>query len=331
VNREAALARAREGFRGAKELVTGLETVLLVYLGARLAIAGDLTIGMLFAFMAWRQQFLEKTTALIETAVNFRLLDLHLQRIADIAHTEPEAGLDGAASLVPRPVEGRIELRELGFRHGEDEAEILSGVNLSVAPGEFVAITGPSGGGKTTLLKLMLGLLRPTAGQVLLDGRVLDAAGMAAFRASAGVVMQEDQLLAGSIAENISFFDPRPDLDFMRDCARLAGVDEEVMAMPMTYSTLVGDLGAALSGGQRQRILLARALYRRPRVLLMDEGTSHLDVAKEREVNAALARLSITRIVIAHRPETIAAADRVLVLRDGRLQEAARAPLLAAV
>jgi len=331
VNREAALARAREGFRGAKELVTGLETVLLVYLGARLAIAGDLTIGMLFAFMAWRQQFLEKTTALIETAVNFRLLDLHLQRIADIAHTEPEAGLDDATSLVPRAIEGRIELRELGFRHGEDEAEILSGVNLSVASGEFVAITGPSGGGKTTLLKLMLGLLRPSAGQVLLDGRPLDAAGMAAFRASAGVVMQEDQLLAGSIAENISFFDPRPDLDFMRDCARLAGVDEEVMAMPMTYSTLVGDLGAALSGGQRQRILLARALYRRPRVLLMDEGTSHLDVAKEREVNAALAQLSITRIVIAHRPETIAAADRVLVLRDGRLQEAARAPLLAAV
>lgn len=329
-NREAALARTREGFRAAKELVSGIETVVLVWLGALLAISGDLTIGMLFAFMAWRQQFQEKAAALVETAVKLRLLDLHLQRIADIAHTEREPGLDAGASLVPRPVEGRIELRGIGFRHGEDEPAILSGLDLAVAPGEFVAITGPSGGGKTTLLKLMLGLLRPSAGQVLLDGRPLDAAGMAAFRAQAGVVMQEDQLLSGSIAENITFFDPRPDLAFMRDCARLAGVDEEVMAMPMTYSTLVGDLGAALSGGQRQRILLARALYRRPRVLLMDEGTSHLDVAKEREVNAALAQLSITRIVIAHRPETIAAADRVLVLRDGALHEAARAPVLAA-
>jgi ATP-binding cassette subfamily B protein RaxB len=329
-NREADLARARENFRGAKELVTGLETVLLVYLGARLAISGDLTIGMLFAFMAWRQQFLEKTTALVDTAVNFRLLDLHLQRIADIAHSEREEGVDADAPLVPRAFEGRIELRGIAFRHGEAEPEILRDVNLAIAPGAFVAITGPSGGGKTTLLKIMLGLLKPSAGQVLLDGRALDAVGLAAFRASAGVVMQDDSLLSGSIAENITFFDPRPDLAFMRACAAMAGVDEEVMAMPMTYSTLVGDLGTALSGGQRQRLLLARALYRRPRVLLMDEGTSHLDIAKEREVNAALASLDITRIVIAHRPETIAAADRVLVLHDGALHEAPRVPVLAA-
>jgi ATP-binding cassette subfamily B protein RaxB len=330
VNREAALGRMRENFRGAQALVTGLETVLLVYLGARLAIVGDLTIGMLFAFMAWRQQFLEKTTALVDTAVRFRLLELHLQRIADVAHSEREPGLDAGPLLVPRPVEGRVELRGIGFRHGDAEPLILDGVDLVVAPGEFIAITGPSGGGKTTLLKIMLGLLRPTAGQVLLDGRPLDAAGLAAFRATAGVVMQDDALLAGSIAENITFFDPRPDLGFMQECASLAGIDDEVMAMPMTYSTLVGDLGAALSGGQRQRLLLARALYRRPRVLLMDEGTSHLDVTKEREVNAALAALNITRIVIAHRPETVAAADRVVVLRGGRLLDAPHRAMLAA-
>jgi ATP-binding cassette subfamily B protein RaxB len=329
-NRTAALGRAREGFRNAKELVTGLELILVVYLGARLAIDGDMTIGMLFAFMAYRQQFMDKTTALVDTAVKFRLLDLHLQRIADIAHEEREPGLDLGAPPVERPFEGRVEFRNVTFRHAEAEPEILSGLDFTVAPGEFVAITGPSGGGKTTLLKLMLGLLRPQSGQVLLDGRPLDPAGLAAFRAQAGVVMQDDALLAGSIAENITFFDPRPDIDFMRDCARLAGVDEDIMAMPMTYGTLVGDLGQALSGGQRQRLLLARALYRRPRILLMDEGTSHLDVAKEREVNAALASLAITRIVIAHRPETIASADRVVVLKDGRLQEAPRGPVLAA-
>jgi ATP-binding cassette subfamily B protein RaxB len=330
-NREAALGRAREGFRGAKELVTGVETILVVYVGATLAIAGDLSIGMLFAFMAYRQQFIEKTAALVDTAVRFRLLELHLQRIADIAHAEREPGLNAAGGdpLVARQFNGCIALRGVTFRHAEAEPEVLSGVDLTVAPGEFLAVTGPSGGGKTTLLKIMLGLLRPQSGQVLLDGRPLDAAGMAAFRAGAGVVMQDDMLLAGSIAENITFFDPRPELEWMRECAMLAGVDNEVMAMPMTYGTLVGDLGMALSGGQRQRLLLARALYRRPRILLMDEGTSHLDLAKEREVNAALAALDITRIVIAHRPETIAAADRVVVLRDGQLQDAPRGPVLA--
>lgn len=324
VNREAALGRAREGFRGARELVTGVELIIVVYVGALLAIAGDLTVGMLFAFMAYRQQFTDKTTALVDTAVRFRLLDLHLQRIAEIALTPREPGLDPAltAPVVAQPCHGGIALQGVVFRHAESEPDILAGVDLRVAPGEFVAITGPSGGGKTTLLKVMLGLLQPQAGRVLVDGFTLDAVRMAAFRAQAGVVMQDDALLTGSMAENITFFDPRPDLDRMRDCAASAGLDNEVMAMPMNYGTLVGDLGTALSGGQRQRLLLARALYRQPRILLMDEGTSHLDLAKEREVNAALAGLEMTRIVIAHRPETIAAADRVLELRHGLLRAA---------
>jgi len=330
VNRDAALGRAREVFRAGKELVSGLELIVVVYLGARLSIAGELTIGMLFAFMAYRQQFFDKTLALLETAVSFRLLDLHLQRIADIALSEREAGVDFGQPLVARPLVGRVELRDVYFRHAAFEPELLVGVNMEVVPGEFVAITGPSGAGKTTLLKVMIGLLNPTAGQVLVDGHPLCPVGMAGFRAQVGVVMQDDALLGGSIAENISFFDPRPDLGWMRQCALMAGIDDEVMAMPMTYGTMVGDLGLALSGGQRQRLLLARALYRRPRILLMDEGTSHLDLAKEREVNAALAALDITRIVIAHRPQTIAAADRVLTLREGRLHAAPRPMLMAA-
>ena len=181
--------------------------------------------------------------------------------------------------------------------------------------------TGPSGGGKTTLLKVMLGLLRPESGEVLVDGRRLEHVGVGSFREQIGAVMQDDHLLSGSIAENISFFDARPDMAWVRQCAVTAGVDAEIMAMPMNYNTLVGDLGMGLSGGQRQRVLLARALYRRPRILFMDEGTSNLDVAKEREVNAALARLKITRVVIAHRPETIAVADRVVVFEGGRIGE----------
>ena len=167
----------------------------------------------------------------------------------------------------------------------------------------------------------MLGLTRPASGTIRIDGRALDQIGVAAFRARIGAVMQDDTLLTGSLAENISFFDSRADVAWMRACATAAGLDAEIMAMPMNYNTMVGDLGTGLSGGQRQRLLLARALYRRPRILFVDEGTSHLDLLKEREVNAALAALCITRVVIAHRPETIAAADRVVTLREGRVVE----------
>jgi len=332
VNRKAGLARMQASLRIGNDLVQGAGNILVIYLGARLCIAGDMTVGMLFAFMSYRQQFIDKTTSLIETGIKYRMLDLHLGRIADIALADREAGLDHEP-LVSHSVRGRIELRDISFRYADTEPEILSGVNLSIEPGEFVAITGPSGGGKTTLLKVMVGLLRPGNGEVLVDNMGLDRVGIGIFRAQIGVVMQEDYLLSGSIAENITFFDPQIDVAWLRQCAAIAGIDAEIMAMPMNYNTLVGDLGTGLSAGQRQRLLLARALHRRPRILFMDEGTSHLDLAKEREVNAALRELQITRVIIAHRPETIAAADRVLRLEGGRVlgNEDAECLLVAAV
>jgi ATP-binding cassette subfamily B protein RaxB len=331
VNRKAGLTRMQATLRIINDLIQGAGNILVIYLGARLAIAGDMTVGMLFAFMSYRQQFIDKTTSLIETGIKFRMLDLHLGRIADIALADREAGLDHEP-LVSHSVTGQIELRDISFRYADTEPEVVSGASLTIEPGEFVAITGASGGGKTTLLKIMLGLLRPASGEVLIDGVQVDRVGVGIFRAQIGVVMQEDHLLTGSIAENITFFDPQIDVAWLRQCAAIAGIDAEIMAMPMNYNTLVGDLGTGLSGGQRQRLLLARALYRRPRILFMDEGTSHLDLAKEREVNAALRELQITRVIIAHRPETIAAADRVLRLEGGRVldDDAAARPLLSA-
>jgi ATP-binding cassette subfamily B protein RaxB len=284
-----------------------------------LTLTGDMTVGMLIAFMAWKQQFLDKATKLIETAIDYRMLDLHLERIADIALAEREVGHE-REGLIERPIWGAVELRGVGFRYAETEPEVLDGVDLKIEPGEFVAITGPSGGGKTTLLKVMLGLFKPSAGEVLIDGVPLDHFGTQAFRAQVGVVMQDDQLLSGSLADNICFFDGQLDIDRLRNCTMMAGIDDEIMAMPMNYNTLIGDMGTALSGGQRQRLLLARALYRQPRILFMDEGTSNLDVEKERQVNRALASLNITRIVIAHRPETIRAADRIVALEGGALR-----------
>jgi ATP-binding cassette, subfamily B, bacterial CvaB/MchF/RaxB len=318
ISRSIRQGRFTIGFKIANDLIYGIENVLVVWLGARAIMANDMTIGMLYAFMAYKEQFLGKATNLIETGIQYRMLDLHLDRLSDIALAEREQDRHGD-SLVARPIEGAVELKGVSFRYADTEPEVLSGADLKVEAGEFVAVTGPSGGGKTTLLKIMLGLFKPLEGTVLIDGTPIAHFGTQAFRSQIGVVMQDDQLLSGSIAENICFFDARIDLDWMRACAKMAGIDDEIMAMPMNYNTLIGDMGTTLSGGQRQRVLLARALYRRPRMLFMDEGTSHLDLDKEREVNRALAELKITRIVIAHRPETIRAADRIVVLREGRV------------
>ena len=215
----------------------------------------------------------------------------------------------------------KLELQDLRFAYAPSEPEVLSGLNLSIEPGESVAIVGPSGCGKTTLLKLMLGVHAPQAGEIRVGGVPLRQLGLRNWRDMIGTVMQDDQLFAGSIADNISFFDPMADPEWVSECARVAAVLEDIEAMPMGWQTLIGDLGGSLSGGQRQRILLARALYKRPKVLFLDEATSALDVERERQVNQAIRGLALTRIIVAHRPETIASASRVIVLQDGRVAQ----------
>src|SRR3954465_7632844 len=208
----------------------------------------------------------------------------------------------------------RIEVRNLGFRYSEHEPWIFENVSFCIEAGESVAIVGPSGGGKTTLLKVMAGLLQPTKGEILINGEPIRRIGLEAYRNMIGVVLQDDQLFAGSIAENVSFFSDAPDQGRIEACAILAAVHDDIVAMPMGYGTLIGDMGTVLSGGQKQRVLIARALYKRPGILLLDEATSHLDVKREREVNEALRHVRATRVVIAHRPETIRAADRVITI-----------------
>jgi ATP-binding cassette subfamily B protein RaxB len=234
-----------------------------------------------------------------------------LERLSDIALTPIEAGHMQPIAYT-REIQGRIELRNVSFRYSESDPCVLEDINLTIAPGEFINIMGPSGGGKTTLIKIMLGLLEPTTGGVLIDGVPLSAVRGRAYREQVGAVMQEDQLLSGSIADNICFFDPDFDQDRMVACAQLAGIHQEIMAMPMTYNSLVGDMGSSLSGGQKQRLLLARALYRQPRILFLDEGTAHLDLENERHIHQSLMHLQMTRISVAHRPDISAGADRVI-------------------
>jgi ATP-binding cassette, subfamily B, bacterial CvaB/MchF/RaxB len=212
----------------------------------------------------------------------------------------------------------------VSFRYSTLEAPILQNVNLTISEGESVAIVGPSGCGKTTLLKIILGLLEPTEGDVLVGGVSLRQLGTA-HREMIGTVMQEDDLFAGSIADNISFFDAEPNRERIEECARLAAIHNDIVATPMGYNTLIGDMGTTLSGGQKQRVLLARALYKQPRILALDEATSHLDVTCERNVNESVRALKLTRIIIAHRPETISMAGRVIALSNRRVESQTRA------
>ena len=315
----AGVERLKGGFKALNDVVFGCENLGVIYLGALAVLDGRMTIGMLFAFVAYKQQFVDKAVRLIEKAIEFRMLDLHLERLADITRAEPEPGQDRTSYRTPPS--GRIEVRNLSFRYGPSESFVFEHVNFIVEPGDYLAIIGPSGGGKTTLMKVMLGLLDSTDGEVLIDGLPLGTFGARAFRDHVGVVMQDDQLLSGSIADNICFFDQAFDHAHMQHCAEIACVHDDIVRMPMSYDSLIGDMGSSLSGGQRQRILLARALYRRPRLLFMDEGTSHLDTEVEARVNAAIRGLGLTRIIIAHRPETIASAARRITIMNGRLRE----------
>jgi ATP-binding cassette subfamily B protein RaxB len=252
------------------------------------------------------------------------MLALHLERLSDIALADEDRSFT-APDARRRDLQGRIELTGVRFRYGPTDPFVLDGVNLVVEPGEHIAITGKSGGGKTTLVKIILGFLEPSEGEVSIDGIPLAEFGIRNFQEQLAAVLQEDNLFAGSLVDNIALFDDSPDLKRVVEAAKAAAIDDDICAMPMGYETRVGDMGSALSGGQKQRVLLARALYRQPRLLVMDEGTAHLDPATERRVNSAIADLGITRIIIAHRDETISAADKIYCASEGKIVPLARA------
>ncbi len=324
---EAAIARLEATFAGIGQFAFGAMRVAVAWIGARLVLAGHLSVGSLVMGVAYAELCATRVRALIDKASEFALLGLHAERIADIARCEPEQHVLGAY-CGPEPAPG-IEVDRLSFRYADDEPWVVHDCSFSIRAGESVAIVGPSGCGKSTLAKLILGLLEPSEGEVRFGGIDIRRYGLSAYRAELAAVLQGDDLFAGSIAANISSFDPGADLPDIQRAAQLAGIAEDIGAMQMGYETRVGELGSCLSGGQKQRILLARALYRRPRILVLDEATSHLDVQRERHINAAVASLAVTRIIIAHRPETIASADRVIRLGEGHGQAEER-PLVPA-
>lgn len=326
VNHDVRLARMGLGFKCASQLVFGVERVAVIWIGALLAMQNVFSVGMLIAYLAYKDQFAGRMSALIDKWVEFRMLRLHGERLADIVLTEPEDAEPRPEVLAPDLP--RIEVDKLSFRYAEGEPWVLKDCTFTVEVGESLAIIGGSGCGKTTLVKLMLGLLKPTEGGIRVGGLDLHQVGPRNIRSIVGAVMQDDQLFAGSIADNISFFDTAHDQTRIEAVAQLASIHDEIAGMPMGYHSLIGDMGSSLSGGQKQRVILARALYRDPKLLFLDEATSHLDVMKERLVNDAVKQLKLTKVIVAHRPETIQSADRVLVLEHGRIVQELRPPMV---
>ncbi|ELH58361.1 colicin V secretion/processing ATP-binding protein CvaB [Escherichia coli KTE209] len=298
-------------FGGINTFVTACDQVVILWLGAGLVIDNQMTIGMFVAFSSFRGQFSERVTSLTSFLLQLKIMSLHNERIADIALHEKEEKkpeIEIVAHMGPIS----LETNDLSYRYDSQSAPIFSALSLSVAPGESVAITGASGAGKTTLMKVLCGLFEPDSGRVLINGIDIRQMGINNYHRMIACVMQDDRLFSGSIRENICGFAEEMDEEWMVECARASHIHDVIMNMPMGYETLIGELGEGLSGGQKQRIFIARALYRKPGILFMDEATSALDSESEHFVNVAIKNMNITRVIIAHRETTLKTVDRVI-------------------
>ena len=302
-------------FEFGNNFLFGIEEIIVLAYGAKLVIDNSFSLGMLFAFLSYKAQFSRRVSGLVDKVFELKMLRLQSERLADIVLTEPES----APSLTYNDlgaIEPSIEVSGLTFAYGVGEKPVFSNISFRVEAGESVAIVGPSGCGKSTLIKLLLGIYEPRNGVIKVGGMPLEKLGISDYRKMIGTVMQEDTLFAGTVTDNISFFATEVDQERVEYCAKMAALHHEIEEMPMGYNSLIGDMGSVLSGGQKQRLLLARALYRQPKILFLDEATSHLDIDNERLVTEVVKRLSLTRIVVAHRNETIASADRVISMHD---------------
>jgi ATP-binding cassette, subfamily B, bacterial CvaB/MchF/RaxB len=323
-NHDLAVSRTQVSLTALSQFLFGAERIVVVWLGAVMALDNVFTVGMLIAYLAYRELFASRVLSFVDKFFEVRMLQLHCQRLSEIVMAEPEPDRPEIFTGSDAPASMRIEAIGLSFRYAEGDQWILRDCSFVIEPGESVAFVGPSGCGKTTLVKLLLGLLQPTTGDIRIDGRSIRHMSNSQYRSAIAAVMQDDGLFSGSIADNIAFGDKRAEFARIEDAAKLAAIHDEIVAMPIAYHTLVGDMGSVLSGGQRQRILLARALYRRPQLLVLDEATSHLDVRNERIVSDAVRGLHLTKILVAHRPETISSADRILEVRDRQIVDISR-------
>ncbi len=295
-------------------LFQGARTVAIYWL-ARNGLAQQMTIGAISAYVAYLGMFTTRCSGIVDRLMEYKLLEVPLRRLSDVIFSEEERdqGRDVHSGI------GDIELRKLSFSYSQDEAPILQDCSALFPESALTVIAGPSGAGKSTVLQVIAGNVLAEEGELLLAGRPAAQLSLKSLRSKMATVFQDDALLKGSVAENIALFSTDIDMLRVRASAIAACIAPELEALPMAYETRIGDLGSSLSCGQVQRILLARAFYRRPALLLLDEASSGLDCALERRVIASLRQLPATKIVVSHSDLMLQAADEVLWLHKGRL------------
>jgi HlyB family type I secretion system ABC transporter len=301
-----------------------LSTALFLWVGATQVIHGHLSVGGFVAFSSLTAMAYAGILKALGVWDTLQQASVLLNRLNDIFEQAPEQGHDRSRLVPVHSLEGHLQLRGVSFKYGGPESpDILRNITLDLAPGRMVALVGRSGCGKTTLIKLIAGLLEPTEGTILFDNVDLKTLNYRDVRRHIGIVLQENHMFNETIARNISFGDPEPDLDKVLAAANIAAAHDFIMRLPLGYETKIGESGLSLSGGQKQRIAIARALYNNPPVLIFDEATSALDTESERAIQDNLGRLMTgrTTIVIAHRLSTIREAHSIVVLEKGSVAE----------
>ncbi|MEM7360739.1 MAG: ATP-binding cassette domain-containing protein [Pseudomonadota bacterium] len=312
INTKAKVGRLSIRQDAVETAATGLEYVLTIYIGALVVIQGGMTIGMLFAFLAYRSHFSQSMTNIVDLILEYLMVGLHLERISDITSTHKE--IEAASSSRMRlPLDGNLSFKALSYRYSSHDPFVFKSVSGSIAKGEKVALFGPSGSGKTTFLKILMGLTDPSEGEITIDGISISTLGIESYRHQIGSVMQEDGLFSGTLLENITFFETIPNIDKLRDACLAADILEDIEKLPMSYDTVVSDMGSSLSVGQRQRVLIARAIYRQPKILFLDEGTAHVGKDSEAKIMGYLCQQHFTCVFATHNPKLLQLADKVLI------------------
>ena len=303
--------------------IFAIDRLIMLVIGAHYVMDNKMTVGMLVAFLSYKDQFTGRIGNLIGAAFKLKMLSIQSDRISDIVLTPTESEENAIISISNNNRlteqlhindQNHLVCKNLGFRYSPAEPWVFRNINLKIPKGKSIAIVGASGCGKSTILKTMMGLTHPEEGDIYFNGRNILKESLDNYRQEIAGVLQDDGLFSGSIADNICGFDDKPDQEKIIECAQKAAILQDIMAMPMKFETFVGDMGSSLSGGQKQRVILARALYRQPAILFLDEATSSLDEPTEAHIATILDEMNITRIIVAHRPATVAHCDYVIVM-----------------